>query len=599
MQNRTINISSVYYFLLLLIVALVVWNFFIFLNYSIDITDEGYYVQSVRNFFDYPNALSKFGYFFIPLYKACSNELPCIRQLYWLFSFLLAAFTLFMFLGFSKYQSVYSKFIIAFAGSLTLLLQLSLWLPTPNYNSLTLIATLFFAIGIMFLVNKKIVFSALAVAMAGTISAFVKQTTSISLVFCTVILVFGLLSFSNKEKTIKFIIISLASSLIFICILATLMAGSVFNFIDGLQIGFDWAKIMLGNEWVSPSSLFWKGKFDFSRLSNAQLFLTMACSIFLMISTLLNELAVQNRNRYLNVLGDIANFLIVLIALKVVVAFFFQDLANPTRLFRPIDLFVFSWVPLISSFLVIFFIRLIKKQWNKNDSVVALLLIFLPYAFVLGTGNQYFFGLTSASIFIVCLIAYAAKNIKTVFAIVVFTTLISVFIFPIKGRQIYRQPPINFISNNFDVKPISTGSFKGLLVNQRVAKYHDELNLLAKNSGFKKGTYVIDLTGASAGSVSSINGKSVGAAWILGGYPGSYGLAKKQLEAANKEHINKAWLLLENGPRAIDHRVLSSVELSLEYDFIEVGKVVLPAGYGGRSNRYDIVQTLYKPSIKL
>jgi hypothetical protein len=153
----------------------------------------------------------------------------------------------------------------------------------------------------------------------------------------------------------------------------------------------------------------------------------------------------------------------------------------------------------------------------------------------------------------------------------------------------YRQH--NNLFENTQLVEISNSKIR---VNEKIAKYFDDLRELAGSGHFKSDDSIIDLTGCSPGIAIIMGTHNLGAPWLLGGYPGSNHMAIFYLNKVSFDQIRKAWVLTEpSRKRALNPGILSNWGLSLENEYELVGEVLAPAGYRGASE--PSLQKIYKP----
>jgi hypothetical protein len=120
---------------------IVVWG----LWRGIDLTDEGYYLNSMSLPFRYKATYSQFGFLLHPIYVAVGGDLILLRLVGVLLLALAAAFFLSAFLDLPVIRSSLPRtalVIVAVGGACTVLLGYSKWIPTPNFNSLNLVGVL-------------------------------------------------------------------------------------------------------------------------------------------------------------------------------------------------------------------------------------------------------------------------------------------------------------------------------------------------------------------------------------------------------------------------------------------------------------------------
>ena len=237
------------------------------------------------------------------------------------------------------------------------------------------------------------------------------------------------------------------------------------------------------------------------------------------------------------------------------------------------------------------------KIYNFKWSLVFLFL-FLPYVFALGTSNNYwaqgtiasFFWLTSGFVLIIPL----CLKFKT-YQPIVFLVLLSQLIASIHIKERIEDPYRNNQPLNLNKSEMMIND-KGhtLIISYEFARYINDSRNVSINAGFKKGTPMIDLTGQSPGLLYLMQAKSIGRAWIMGGYVGSMRLAKGSFNLVDCKDIANAWILYEkNGPISISAELLTSLGANFPSQYSLMGTWRTAKGAGGYKEKR--VQMLYKP----
>ena len=384
-------------------------------------------------------------------------------------------------------------------------------------------------------------------------------------------------------------------SLLLLIFFAYYTSGGIAEFVSGMTQGFNFARIMIGEKWGTVSDLLWKGRLRFDLVSKETIIFTASATSVLILKVLLNEFSCAKKNKLCYLTNGALTLVVTLSTMIIVCTFFYGELDNPSKTFKAIDWLVLTWAPLLLSTAIVIFFRAIKSEWNTEDSVITLILLMLPYSVVIGTSNAYVTSMTGGFIFIGLLTVHVQRNLDNLLIIGSFCVLVACLAMPINGRGMYRQPALVSISNNSDFQKIENGHLNGINVHSSVANYFLNINKLLSDAGFIKGSPVIDLTGASPGVLVAIQGRSVGAPWILGGNSGSDALAQKYLQNWLTADILSSWVIIEKGTRAIDHSVLNVKDISLDKHFVEVGKIVLPKNYGRSASTTGNIQTFYRP----
>lgn len=119
-------------------------------------------------------------------------------------------------------------------------------------------------------------------------------------------------------------------------------------------------------------------------------------------------------------------------------------------------------------------------------------------------------------------------------------------------------------------------------VDSQTGKTLTDIAAMFRKAGFKPGQDVLDLTGDGPGVIFAVGAKPLGAAWMLGGYPGSAAAANRVIEKLDPTALRNAWLLTStDNPRRINgwelmlarrippgsHSMADSVDIAMSYSF--------------------------------
>jgi hypothetical protein len=106
------------------------------------------------------------------------------------------------------------------------------------------------------------------------------------------------------------------------------------------------------------------------------------------------------------------------------------------------------------------------------------------------------------------------------------------------------------------------------------ASYVRRLRRLADENGFAPGSPMIDLSGVSAGLLFAMGARPLGAAWTLGGYPGSNDFLAAALNRETCETIATAWILTEPGSKDwLSWEMLRPSGIDIARDYREVASI--------------------------
>lgn len=119
-----------------------------------------------------------------------------------------------------------------------------------------------------------------------------------------------------------------------------------------------------------------------------------------------------------------------------------------------------------------------------------------------------------------------------------------------------------------------------LRIDRGFGKSVHDIQEMARLAGFKTGQKVLDMTGCGPGAGYAIGATPLGAAWIIGGQPGSAAAAERIIERLTPDSLRGAWLLTSaNGSRGIvgweemlahrigpgSHRLAGSIDVANPY----------------------------------
>jgi hypothetical protein len=252
---------------------------------------------------------------------------------------------------------------------------------------------------------------------------------------------------------------------------------------------------------------------------------------------------------------------------------------------------LFFPIPLGFTFGIIFFAQKKILSLNKESLCLIVLLISLPYSYAFGTNNDYWIPISCAGFFI-ALASFVPLKVISNYGEIIRITLLGgiaiqcitiIFLYDALSKP-YRQPQPLF--HNQELAILGEGKSK-LILSMNAASYLERWSAVLNTAGFKKNTPMIDLSGHYPGLIFAIQGKSIGVASSLGGYPSSNKLLIRGLNLVSCEEITQSWILIElNDSNSISSDVLSSFGASLANDFMLVGS---------NTSLYEKKQFMYQP----
>jgi hypothetical protein len=543
-------------------------------RYGIDLTDEGFYLVWMSNPFNYSVSHTQFGFIYHPLYELLNGNIVALRQANILITFCLAWVLTNVFLKAvfgNQFLENTPRLIISGAISTASLIFLYLWLPTPNYNWLTLQSLLIATTGLL-LADKKSTYGSvigwLLIGVGGWLAFMAKPTTAAALGLWS-----GFYLLGARKLSVRFLLISLVTFVCLLILSGLTIDGSIITFIDRLKMGMETFKL-LGLD-TSLSHLVRLDDFQFERRAK----------LILIAGTAVIFSGAYFSQSKVKVLAHISTILSV--------TFAFASLAIIFRLtHKTLDVGHFRglliWSVLFAAMLVGFMLYRFKGilQISRARWALALTFLTLPYVYVFGTGNNYWSQSCHAGIFWVLAslvflspIAADRKFTALLLSLGLAVQLVTVALVQTGIETPYRQP---HSLHECDYKIVIGKQGSTLLLSRGFGHYFAEAIDLTKQARFKKGTPMIDLSGQSPCILYAIGASNTGQAWTVGDYPGSDKLAVEMLKRVSCEELSRAWLLAEpEGPRKISPMILSSFGANLATDFEIVGTLKTAEGAGG------------------
>jgi len=555
-------------------------------RHGFDFTDEGFYLVWISDPFLYDWSLTQFGFVYHPLYRALGGDISALRQFnmgaIFLLSWCLTALVLQDVAG--KTRSLPTVLIISAGFSVTSLVALSLWLPTPSYNALTFKSLMIASIGMVLARSRPTFRSVLGwmlIGVGGWLSFMSKPSTALALAASA--LIFLLLS---RKFSLRLLCLSMAVALGLLFTSAWLIDGSIEGFIARLQTGLAfYAHLDAGH---TPAKSFRMDNFYLIGNEKTALLVTttlalVGCWCAMLQESLWRRLALLLSCAFLSITMGIVGGLITSYA----------GLGEFQRLL--------IWSIVFASLaLVLIAMRERLPQYLRVDQLsLALLFLVMPHLYAFGTNGNYWWAAGFVCMFwllggiaLLGPLAQARGEWGFALPLVFATQMLAALLMQAGLNNPYRQPqPLRL---NDATATVTGADNASLVLSAGFAEYLDVIKRAAKGAGFTPGTPVVDLTGQSPGVLYAMQAKSIGQAWSAGGYPGSQKLAEEALALVPCELVSRAWLLVEeSGPRSLPMDVVKSYGSSSLEQFELVGTWWTAPGAGGYADARE--QKLFKP----
>jgi len=564
--------------------GILIW-LMVYSRYGFDFTDESSYLVwgATPGLYDW--SLSQFGFVYHPFYLLLGGDVVRLRIFNVLATLALSWFLVDIILKdtFSKgIRGKIQRLAMSFGFAIGVLVFFSVWVPSPSYNSLNLQALLVVAAGLFSAqakINKESVIGWTLIGIGGWLAFMAKPSSAAALGVC----VFFCLLLARKIN-FRLALLCSVSTLFLLVLSALLIDGSVTAFVGRLQTAMVFVEYLGGGHTLQQIMRI----DDFLLTQEDVLVFRIALIISLVVSIFL-----YFSNRFSRLLGFCCACLmlfaiIVMVIGRCVVKLEYSNFHGLLILVVPSSMLLLG---------ICFYRRRFFLNLSLSRLSVALAFALFPHIYAFGTNNNYWQVGSSAGFFWLLgglvLLAPAIRGAKATFILlplVLATQLVVVVLVQAGMESPYRQTqPLRL--NSYTVEVGRSGS--NLLLSEEYAAYLTQAITASKQAGFQPGTPVIDLSGQSPGMLYAIGATSIGQAWMIGGYPGSFKLATEALKRVSCEQLAVAWLLTEpEGPRSLSDSLVSSFGADPS-DYEVVASWSTAKGAGGFDQRP--AQKLLKP----
>ena len=566
-------------------ILILVW----ILNYSrygIDFTDESFYLVWAASPFSYDASVSQFGFILHPFYLLFDGNIAHFRQANVVVTYALACFLSFAVLTTASKDtlSITVRLVTSLGLATASLTLFSIWLVTPNYNSLNFQALLVAAIGIVSTSSLKLrnqLWGLILVGIGGWLSFMAKPSTAV--ILALLVAAYWVLSGNFRTRTA---LVPMVVSGILLLVSAWTIDGSVEQFVKRISMGLEVGRLLGGGH--SIEKLF---RLDNYSLSQVEKFTLMMATILPGVFGAALEWK-KVTYRYLGIFALVSLYLLMmLVPLEI------SPSTAHFGMYKGLLLIFVLYGGIIYS--IISLINQNPIQLSRKNLALACFLLLLPYSHAFGTNGNYWWAASFASFFwlfpglILVVSNRGTLNTSNMIALLALAVqAVSVLLLQTGMDAPYRQTQALKL-NDRAVEVGRPGST--LLLSSSFAEYLSDVTNNANAAKFQQNTPMIDLTGRSPGTLYALNADSVGQAWMIGGYPGSLRLAEFALKSVSCEKLAVAWLLSEpSGPRSISTSVLTTFGANLSASYQRAGSWSAPAGIGGHNK--EIEQILWRPS---
>ena len=530
-----------------------------FFRFGLDLTDESFYISWLTGWDKYGGSTSLFG----PVLGQVVGNVPLqsMRLIgFFLLTFACILLGLILAKDTSDIASSVSIFSICALGGVAHLGWLP-WIPTPNYNSLTMFGLLIFASA--FLPVFRSADARISPAILGVSAAIIfmgKPSSALSLGFIFPLLLFRL-------SVLEFCGISLRTAIWF---LASILVVFFYIFSD-LSAALDFLAFGVAS---SHRTLSYASIFSMLQTLLLAVGLVFTIPVLLKLSpqigNALNNLS-KHETPWLVRGGKISslNFVICLAVIPSLTAILLLMGQGP-----------YYWKALIPLYLgCILGFAILKPSFPIISLIQSAAPLFLALSFVIGTGNPYGFQITGAWVFLLLgpiifwsKIPLEYRERQLVTYCLAITNLICVSMLLLHSvNNPYRQSNAAY-AYEYDLRALNPKL--NVLVDVNDGKFYREITKIANQFSIERETPMVDFSGQTPGISLFLQTVHLGSPWHIGS---ERGVQRRFIFYLTKycELLPEAWLIDEpEGAYRHDTELLANYNLSLKEDYIEVTRLV-------------------------
>lgn len=539
-------------------------------SFGLDLSDEGFYLNSIANPFAYAINIppSLFGFVYHWPYRWADGDIGALRIVNVTLTMVLG--WILSFLTIRRFWTVgWPQAAILSAGIASLaLVAFQAWLLTPNYYTLNFQSLLIVMIGLVLAERPgriRQVLAAILVGLGGWCCFMAKPTTAatIGIVVMTYVAIF------NRKSLLPI----LGAALVALALL-TVTAYLIDRGITGLitrMVNSAGVEIVLGAG-HEMSRIF---RIDWLASSRTQFAVAVLAAISL-LSTLIGFTQ--------KLIPSLA--LAAIVTATTAIALLGTD---PIYIKRS-ALFL---VPAFTCLGVIFYREgLVLRTQTLATLALALIFLGLPHLFALGTNGNYWTGGSDAALFwMLAVVAFLSplaqegRSVATLLPLTMLAQLLAASVINADMLKPWRQVEDLRAYNAVTLLPAGGK----LILSQPFHEYLTAARAQAQAAGLQAGTPVVDLSGRSPGLLYALDARAVGLPWLIGAYPGSNAVAVQALGLENCADLAKAWVLIEpDGPRQLDQASVMASFGAEQADYVTAATFETPV-----YNRGDYPQNSY------
>ncbi len=502
-------------------------------RHGFEFTDEGYYLNSVNS----PQVDSGFwSRVAWPLWKMANQNVARYRFLNLALIYLVSALV-----GFLMARSHWTRLRLHLHAGLFGLLGLSIfrvWLPEPNYNSLTYLGLLAGCIGLL-LPEKG---SNLVLSLSLGIVILSKPSSGFLLSLTLAVMYLA-------SRRIKGLVL-LVSLTIAVCLSLSQFGG--WQSLGEIVSGFEQLRNDAALGGSSLSSAFRTDLRTWVEAISMDWVYWLVCVFALFTHLVIAVRSSKGRAFWISLLTLVSVF-----SLGV--------------LYQPVAILPVFW---LSTLLVVALLGplVARATASFHTTIRGLFILFFPFIFAFGTNTDYGFKYVQVPLFFLLAtwILYGRRG-ELLSVLSFLALLVGVASLATSINSPYRQPTGSLLSQSSQMED---SPIRSLLISETASRFITSIADEMEASGFKNGDGILDLTGRNPGLIFALGARPIATAWLGADWLNGERILERKLAGLTCRDLTLTWVLHEPGGYAsFDLKILDSVRDEHDWSLKQIGRV--------------------------
>jgi hypothetical protein len=534
-------------------------------RHGIDLTDEGYALLWIKYPQIYKFTVTHFGIFYHFIFIFFGGSITAIRILNFVFTINLSIMLFWLiFRNLILEGNIFEKyfyFVLIFSLSLTSLAYTHFWLPTPNYNWLTLQGQLVCCIALVWSADEgsksRCFKSGLLAGLGGWMVFLAKPPNAIAT--GALVALTWLLSY---QRSFRLIASSVFVFLALFLLTAVMLSGSVSEFvlhlIDSNEIS---RRLRLNSSWL----LIWRQDALIWQPLERNMFFAIAFGCFAVSWVVLQKAQL----RAFAALFFLTLCLIGISEWVIMSGSYEKGLLQEIWIFAP---------PLGNAAAIgLHLLRLPRMGITRNAAFRALpALTLMPVTYAMASGNNLWLQSGSAGVFavastalLVSAVAPEDRRKSLLLWHALSSVAVTLVLTSIGTTHPYRQDQsLYYQAERYDSLP---------LVSKPMADYVGAIERAMEAAQPGKERILLDLTGLSPGLAIAVKARAPGEPWLLGGYPGSADFARASLYETSCADMASAFVMISpKGKRKLPDDTFGVFGIDISKDYKQIASLLSP-----------------------